>query len=693
MMALCRAHSELLLFFFSFHSFDDVLLTVSRTAREHEYEIRVDTFTKAANVFQFDVSASLALQRLGATSVAWRDAERHQFVFSMRVDAARERDMLVHCLSQCIFERETGRSPVSATPADLSRYVTDLFQSSSSQSSSTSSPSSASVVLPSSRRMILPPPPISPCASAKLVGEFHADLYCYDDKSAAYIVVENDVRVSLSVRAKFAHELSIVGAGNKLVWAQALSIDMHHHYSSVQSAFTWLFVDGDSTMLTLSLRFDRIDGAAGATFRDAFAQCLWESKQQKSFASVDEDERQWILDADRDVVTDMQTDDGLTDDDVSEFEGSLDEDDNDAAPRDSALSTNADDGDDERNSLLAVGQAHNRSFVVRGSHVGVFKQTHDDDLEFVHTLSPLRSARGTALTPSRAMLHARDTSLLLTDSTDPQRLYRLDLERGDVVEAWESSSNVREVLPEKKGAQATDSPVLLGMNSKAFFALDTRQAGDKCVASRTFQYAGRSPQLSCAATTGAGQIVLGTENGDVRLFSAKRSLLSTPDAESRKPRASTNLPGFGDAVTAVDATEDGQWVLATCKTYLMCICTSINGTTGFEARMGAQKPAPRRLQLSPADVRRVGGAVSFTPARFNTGPMGEQSIVTSTGPWVITWSFRKVKQNVLNVYQMREFADDVVQDHFARGTDRKVVVALPNNVLLASKTAGTPKKK
>jgi hypothetical protein len=328
----------------------------------------------------------------------------------------------------------------------------------------------------------------------------------------------------------------------------------------------------------------------------------------------------------------MQTDDGLTDDDVSEFGGSIDEDDNDdAPPRDSALT-----GDDEaggaRNSLLAVGQAHNRSFVVRGSQVGVFKQTHDDDLEFVSTLSPLRSARGAALTPSRAMLHQRDTSLLLTDESDPQRLYRMDLNRGDVVETWESSSNVRELLPEKKGAQATDSPVLLGMNSKAFFALDARQAGDKCVSSRLFQYSGRSPQLSCAATTGNGQIVLGTENGDVRLFSAKRSLLSTPDIESRKPRASTNLPGFGDAVTAVDATEDGAWVLATCRTYLMCICTTIGASNGFESRMGQQKPAPRRLQLSAGRRAARGRHGVVHAGALQHGPDGRAEHCNEHGP-------------------------------------------------------------
>ena len=80
--------------------------------------------------------------------------------------------------------------------------------------------------------------------------------------------------------------------------------------------------------------------------------------------------------------------------------------------------------------------------------------------------------------------------------------------------------------------------------------------------------------------------------------------MSSSDATERKPRAATSLPGFGDPVRyfklvismqtfnlffvsikkvlAVDVTADGQWILATCKTYLMVIPTKIDGTTGFE---------------------------------------------------------------------------------------------------------------
>jgi hypothetical protein len=37
--------------------------------------------------------------------------------------------------------------------------------------------------------------------------------------------------------------------------------------------------------------------------------------------------------------------------------------------------------------------------------------------------------------------------------------------------------------------------------------------------------------------------------------------------------------------------------------------------------------------------------VNFTPARFNVGDgITEDWIVTSTGPYIITWNFRKIRQ-------------------------------------------------
>lgn len=80
--------------------------------------------------------------------------------------------------------------------------------------------------------------------------------------------------------------------------------------------------------------------------------------------------------------------------------------------------------------------------------------------------------------------------------------------------------------------------------------------------------------------------------------------------------------------------------------------------------MGKEKPAPRRLQLTREDMRKLQGKVlfifnfieckiNFTPARFNLGSKGETTIVTSSGPYIITWDFNAVKEMKLYKYQVQ----------------------------------------
>lgn len=72
--------------------------------------------------------------------------------------------------------------------------------------------------------------------------------------------------------------------------------------------------------------------------------------------------------------------------------------------------------------------------------------------------------------------------------------------------------------------------------------------------------------------------------------------------------------------------------------------------------------------------------LSFTPARFNTGPDAkETSIVTSSGSFVVTWNFQKVKQGKLDVYQIKKYAEVVKADNFKFGSDKNVIVALPHD--------------
>jgi len=86
--------------------------------------------------------------------------------------------------------------------------------------------------------------------------------------------------------------------------------------------------------------------------------------------------------------------------------------------------------------------------------------------------------------------------------------------------------------------------------------------------------------------TYTGQLAIGSKDGKIRFFSENALGRDIKDVSDRTPRAKTTLPGFGDPIIGIDVTRAGDWVLATCKTYLLLIPTEVKSSTGFEVAMG-----------------------------------------------------------------------------------------------------------
>jgi hypothetical protein len=260
----------------------------------------------------------------------------------------------------------------------------------------------------------------------------------------------------------------------------------------------------------------------------------------------------------------------------------------------------------------------------------------------------------------------------------------MDLERGRIVEEWKVDDilPVDTILPESKFAQLTPQKTFIGINHNSIFRIDPRLSGNKRVDNETKQYATKN-DFSCAVTTGKGELAVASQKGDIRLFN-KINL-----------RAKTHLPGYGNPIIGIDTTADGKWIVTTTKNYLLLIATvTESGESGFSKSMGAQKPTPRMLKLKPEHVAWMGVQVSFTPARFNTGEDAvEKTIVTSTGPYVITWNMKRVLKGFLNDYHIKKYADTVVADNFKYGKDDAIIVTLPENVEMITKNKlSTPQR-
>lgn len=185
------------------------------------------------------------------------------------------------------------------------------------------------------------------------------------------------------------------------------------------------------------------------------------------------------------------------------------------------------------------------------------------------------------------------------------------------------------------------------------------------------------------ATTGDGHLVVGSEKGAIRLFTKVGQ------------RAKTELPGLGDATTGMDTTEDGKWILATTQRYIMLIPTLLaddapGSKTAFQRVLPAgTRPRPLKLQLDRADLDKYGiKNVNFSPARFNVGDGSiENWIVSSTGPFIITWDFGKIRRQGPTAcrapsYKITKTVDQVIADQFRFGLDDQVVASTHDGVVL-----------
>ena len=231
----------------------------------------------------------------------------------------------------------------------------------------------------------------------------------------------------------------------------------------------------------------------------------------------------------------------------------------------------------------------------------------------------------------------------------------------------------------------TGEQTFLGLSRNALYRIDPRLEGNKLVDSELKQYVSKN-DFSAAATTDKGYIAVASNKGDIRMF------------DRLGINAKTHIPALGDPIIGLDVSADGRWVLATTRTYLLLIDAlqkdgKNEGKLGFEKSFAKDsKPQPRRLALTPSHVAQfqheTKAPISFTPARFNTGvDSTETSIITATGPFIVTWNMKKVLAGRKDPYNIKRYAEEVKADNFRFGSDKNLIVALPNEVNMVAKQA------
>ncbi|KAF2834832.1 VID27-domain-containing protein [Patellaria atrata CBS 101060] len=663
------------------------------------------------------------IRQTGEKVFAWRDLSGDQgdlweFVCDRSVQAGTVSTFEI-VAAQCQYERKYRKSRDTATEDDLKQfYFVDEPVPDASPVSSPTTKSPAMPTLPEPKQALPTPkksiskgeianksskrgnvpvkeekedkPTIAPPAAVRpegreILADEAAELHLFDFQSGTFLLQDPAVKATVSETGNWEYWLQVTGEErdwlgqpvvpeiNPVFNFEYLSF-IFNHYLEDGSAFSWL------------LRFK--DTETLERFNEGLMQGLWEHLNQTKWLKAKDNDREYVLEAFQDLTMEDQEGEEHEEDEEEEEEEE-DEDDGqrsehyDSDESEDDVNTREEDGD--ANSQLAVGYKHDRSFVVRGSKIGVFKHTPDNHLEFSTNISKVQTPKGKLFSPTKVMLHGEDTNMILQNADNPNSLYRMDLEYGKVVDEWKVHNDipVNVIAPESKFAQMTGEQTFLGLSRNALYRIDPRLAGDKLVDSELKQYVSKN-DFSAAATTDKGYIAVASNKGDIRMF------------DRLGINAKTHIPALGDPIIGLDVSADGRWVLATTRTYLLLIDAlqqsgKNEGKLGFEKAFAKDsKPQPRRLALTPAHVAQfqheTKAPISFTPARFNTGvDSSETTIITATGPFIVTWSMKKVLAKRKDPYSIKRYSEEVKADNFKFGSDKNLIVALPNEVNMVAK--------
>lgn len=540
------------------------------------------------------------------------------------------------------------------------------------------------------------PPSAAVPTSREILAKEVAELHLFDFESGSFILQDPSIIATVSEIGSWQYWLQITGSEKQWL-GQRVVADLNPVFNFEYLSFIFNHYTNDGSAYSWLLRFK--DQETEERFQDGLMRALWEQLNETKWKKVDMDDQRYVLDAFQDITMEDAPAEEEEEENVEEDDGQKSEHyDSDESEEDVVVR----DNDGNVNSKLVVGYKHDRSFVVRGSKIGVFKHTPNNNLEFSTNISKVETPAGKLFSPDKVMLHSEDQNMILQNKDNPNSLYRMDLEYGKVVDEWKIHDDiqVKSFAPDKvshcpfdkvdyrlimnqKYAQMTGEQTFLGLSDNALYRIDPRLSGNKLVDSELKQYTSKNA-FSNAATTEQGYIAVASEKGDIRMFD-KLGL-----------RAKTALPALGEPIIGLDVSGDGRWILATCRTYLLLTDAlqkegKNEGKLGFEKAFAKDsKPQPRRLALTPSHVAQfqyeTKAPLAFTPARFNTGVDDkETSIITATGSFIITWNMKKVLDGRKDPYTIKRYEEEVKADDFKYGSDKNVIVALPNEVNMVAK--------
>lgn len=474
--------------------FKDAAASIRRTGQEFQYQLVIqrafeegeeeladdedeqggnDTLDKDEKVFLLDQTLHFRSEvRGGAKILAWNDlsgdtGDLFEFVCESSVASDKVATFEVAAL-QCQYERKYRRSAQGATEDDLQEFSfqqekpipsaspisspTTKSRAPSLTSAESTAAMAKDVEYSHSKGKIKPAAgeeesavvaPSAPPETKALYTQEHAELHIFDFDSSTFTLQDRQITASVWDIGGWQYWLHITGSEKEWL-SQSVVADLNpvfnfeylsfifNHYAKDGSAYSWL------------LRFPSQESEE--RFQEGLMRALWEQLNEIKWEKQKEQEQQYVLDAFQDLTMEDAENEEQDEAEAAAEEEDDDQDDGqrsehyDSDEEEEDVRTREDD--DNVNSQLAVGYKHDRSFVVRGSKIGVFKHTPRNNLEFSTNISKVETPKGKLFSPKKVMLHAEDRDMILQNDEDPNSLYRMDLEYGKVVDEWKVHDDI-----------------------------------------------------------------------------------------------------------------------------------------------------------------------------------------------------------------------------------------------------------
>ncbi|KAM0687881.1 Vacuolar import and degradation protein 27 [Conglomerata obtusa] len=330
--------------------------------------------------------------------------------------------------------------------------------------------------------------------------------------------------------------------------------------------------------------------------------------------------------------------------------------------------------DENKNGYLCIGN-DNKAFVSRGGVINVFDVERDrikhltniTDINniaqknnYFNNLENNKHINSQKQNNAVHKMIQHNDSLLILNDTNAEKLIKMDLNEGRVVEEWDLKRNVNDYFNAKKLHGGNE---LVGINDYSLFQIDPR-VKDKIVLENNYK---TKNEFTCGMSTKEGYLAIGSKKGDLRLY------------DKLDKRAKILLHGYGDEILGVDVTGDGNFVVCTCKSYLLLYIISswsgkkdgknINDNIHNNINNDG-KPVPIRLQLKNEHLNYINETINFTPAKFSHN---NENIVTSTGRFVLSWNLKDILEGRVYDYCIKKCKDIVLADDFGLGSENIVV--------------------